>query len=159
MSEQLKGLITWLNTFELQASHSTAMEISTGNALAEALTQIAPEWFTSEWNSKIKSHVTFNSNWRLKVSNIKKVISSVNEYYLEGLNQILPEYVKPNAQEIGENCDKQELKKLIQLVLGCAVNCNRKQYFINIIMGLEQSVQEVNNFTFITNLYGFLNNF
>lgn len=143
MSDQtLSSLIKWLDTFELSAAHSTADDISNGVALGEALSQIAPEWFTDSWNSKIKSDV--GSNWRLKVSNLKKIIEAVTEYYVECLNQPLAGYVKPDAQKIGEHCDSQELKRLLQLVLGCAVNCNEKQYYITRIMGLEEAVQQVN---------------
>ncbi|XP_016838920.1 protein Hook homolog 3 [Nasonia vitripennis] len=142
MSDQtLSSLIKWLDTFELRAAHSTAEDISNGVALAEALSQIAPEWFTASWNSKIKSDV--GSNWRLKVSNLKKIIEAVTEYYVECLNQPLAGYVKPDAQKIGELCDSHELKRLLQLVLGCAVNCNEKQYYITRIMGLEEAVQQV----------------
>lgn len=139
--QQLSSLITWLDTFELRPAHQTPEDISNGVALAEALTQIAPEWFTSSWHSKIKSDV--GSNWRLKVSNLRKIIEAVTEYYVECLNQPLAGYVKPDAQKIGEHCDSQELKRLLQLVLGCAVNCNDKQYHITRIMGLEEAVQQV----------------
>lgn len=44
-------------------------------AIAEALTQIAPEFFTHSWNSKIKTDV--GHNWRLKVSNLKKILEGV----------------------------------------------------------------------------------
>jgi protein HOOK3 len=140
--QQLSSLIKWLNTFELQAAHLTAEDISNGVALAEALTLIAPEWFTPLWNCKIKTDV--GSNWRLKVSNLKKIIEAVTEYYVECLNQQLSGYVKPDAQKIGEHCDYHELKRLLQLILGCAVNCNEKQHYITRIMGLEESVQQVN---------------
>ncbi|XP_014219490.1 protein Hook homolog 3 [Copidosoma floridanum] len=139
--QQLNSLIKWLHTFELRAPHSSAEDISNGVALAEALSQIAPEWFHPAWNAKIKSDV--GSNWRLKVSNLKKIVEAVTEYYVECLNQQLAGYVKPDAQKIGEHCDSHELKRLLQLVLGCAVNCNEKQYYITRIMGLEEAVQQV----------------
>lgn len=44
-------------------------------AIAEALTQIAPEYFSTSWNSKIKTDV--GHNWRLKVSNLKKILEGV----------------------------------------------------------------------------------
>ncbi|KAJ8679016.1 hypothetical protein QAD02_014803 [Eretmocerus hayati] len=139
--QQLSSLIKWLDTFELKSPHSTSEDISTGEALAEALSQIAPDWFTPTWYSKIKSDV--GSNWRLKVSNLRKIIEAVTEYYIECLSQPLSGYVKPDAQKIGEHGDPRELKRLLQLVLGCAVNCGEKQYYITRIMGLEEVVQQV----------------
>lgn len=141
VDQQLISLIKWLSTFDLRSPHKTPEEISSGEALAESLTQIAPEWFTNTWYSKIKSDVV--NNWRLKVSNLKKIIEAVTEFYVECLNQPLSGYTKPDAQKIGEHCDSIELKRLMQLVLGCAVNCNDKQLYITRIMGLEESVQQV----------------
>ncbi|XP_012540735.1 protein Hook homolog 3 [Monomorium pharaonis] len=137
--QQLGYLIKWLGTFDLQAPHSTAEEISDGVALAEALAKIAPEWFTAAWKAKIKTDV--GTNWRLRVSNMKKIVEAVMEYYVECLNQQLSGYVKPDAGKIGEHCDSDELRRLLQLVLGCAVNCDQKQQYITRIMGMEETVQ------------------
>ncbi|XP_076245826.1 hook microtubule tethering protein [Calliopsis andreniformis] len=138
--QQLNNLIKWLDTFDLQVPHSTVEDISDGVALADVLAQIAPEWFTAAWRAKIKADV--NSNWRLKVSNLKKIIEAVMEYYIECLNQQLSGYVKPDATKIGEHCDNYELRRLLQLILGCAVNCNQKQQYITRIMSMEETVQQ-----------------
>lgn len=138
--QQLSNLIKWLDTFDLQAPHNSAEEISDGVALAEALAQIAPEWFTAVWKAKIKSDV--GANWRLRVSNMKKIVEAVMEYYVECLNQQLSGYVKPDATKIGEHCDSDELRRLLQLILGCAVNCDQKQQYITGIMGMEETVQQ-----------------
>ncbi|XP_076751094.1 hook microtubule tethering protein [Xylocopa sonorina] len=138
--QQLNNLIKWLDTFDLQVPHSTVEDISDGVALADVLAQIAPEWFTAAWRAKIKTDVS--SNWRLKVSNLKKIIEAIMEYYIECLNQQLSGYVKPDATRIGEHCDNHELRRLLQLILGCAVNCNQKQQYITRIMGMEETVQQ-----------------
>ncbi|KAL6432248.1 hypothetical protein ACFW04_006719 [Cataglyphis niger] len=138
--QQLSNLIKWLGTFDLQAPHNSAEDISDGVALAEALAQIAPEWFTAVWKAKIKIDV--GANWRLRVSNMKKIVEAVMEYYMECLNQQLPGYVKPDAIKIGEHCDSDELRRLLQLILGCAVNCDQKQQYITKIMGMEETVQQ-----------------
>ncbi|CAK9806253.1 Protein Hook homolog 3 [Anthophora quadrimaculata] len=137
---QLNNLIKWLDTFDLQTPHSTVEDISDGVALADILAQIAPEWFTAAWRAKIKTDVS--SNWRLKVSNLKKIVEAIMEYYIECLNQQLSGYIKPDANKIGEHCDNYELRRLLQLILGCAVNCNQKQQYITKIMGMEETVQQ-----------------
>ena len=43
----------------------------------------------------------------------------------------------------GENSNRGELGRLLQLILGCAVNCNEKQEYIQRIMSMEESVQHV----------------
>jgi hypothetical protein len=44
---------------------------------------------------------------------------------------------------VAESIDETELSRLLQLVLGCAVSCDRKQFYIEHIMSMEQSVQHV----------------
>uniref|UniRef100_A0A8C7VTY8 Hook microtubule tethering protein 2 n=1 Tax=Oncorhynchus mykiss TaxID=8022 RepID=A0A8C7VTY8_ONCMY len=76
------------------------------------------------------------ANWRLKV-----------QYEIEGYNTVLGHQVAdvhlPDINLIGEFGDVTELGKLVQLVLGCAVSCEKKQEQIQQIMTLEESVQHV----------------
>lgn len=61
--------------FQFIVANFSISELSDGVAIAEALSQIAPEYFTPIWNSKIKTDV--GHNWRLKVSNLKKILEGV----------------------------------------------------------------------------------
>lgn len=92
------------------------------------------------WHSKIRSDV--GSNWRLKSSNLKKVIEGVYDYYTDVLSYTLSNYARPDAIRIAEKCDMIELERLLQLILGCAVNCAEKQSYIKQIMCLEESLQQ-----------------
>lgn len=49
----------------------------------------------------------------------------------------------PDINAIGEHHNAVELGRLLQLILGCAVNCDAKQEYIQRIMALEESVQHV----------------
>uniref|UniRef100_A0A1B0A799 Protein hook n=1 Tax=Glossina pallidipes TaxID=7398 RepID=A0A1B0A799_GLOPL len=91
------------------------------------------------WLSKIKTDT--GTNWRLKMSNIKKVIEGLYDYYGDVLNYSLAEYRRPDAMRIAEMCDIKELERLLKLVLGCAVNCSLKQDYIRQIMCLEEDLQ------------------
>ncbi|KAL6952184.1 Protein Hook 3 [Sarracenia purpurea var. burkii] len=108
--------------------------------MAQVLHEIAPEWFSKIWLSKIKLDV--GDNWRLKVSNLKKIIEAVTDYYHEFVNQNIS-FVKPDAVAIGERKDVVEMVKLLQLILGCAVNCEKKHEYIKEIMLMEESIQSV----------------
>ncbi|KAI8125662.1 Protein hook [Lucilia cuprina] len=134
-----QSLIEWFQTLNLTALHSTKEELSDGVALAQALNQFAPESFTDIWLSKIKTDV--GSNWRLKMSNLKKVVEGLYDYYSDVLNYSLTEFPRPDAMRIAEKCDASEMERLLQLVLGCAVNCSSKQDYIRKIMCLEESLQ------------------
>uniref|UniRef100_A0A0K8SQC9 Protein hook n=3 Tax=Lygus hesperus TaxID=30085 RepID=A0A0K8SQC9_LYGHE len=134
-------LTKWLTTFQVDAKFATVKDLSDGVAIAQALHEIAPEWFTSNWLSKIKTDA--GENWRLKVSNLKKVLEKILDFYQEAFSQNLPEAVKPDVVKIGDGCDPTELARLLQLVLGCAVNCENKQEYIRRIMCMEENDQRV----------------
>lgn len=137
--QMCSSLIQWFQTLQLQAPHNTALELSDGVAMAQALHQIAPETFTAGWLAKIKFEV--GSNWRLKVSNLKKVSAGAMEYYADCLQLQLHAGHAPDVLAIAEKHNDAELGVLLQLVLGCAVNCPDKQDYITQIMGLEESLQ------------------
>lgn len=134
-------LIIWLNTFDgLEGKHHTHEDLSDGVAVAEVLTQIAPEWFDTDWMSKIQQDISYD-NHRLKLSNLRKVLKGMVDYYSEVLGQELSNYEFPDVAEIGEFNNKVELGKMLQLVLGCAINCEEKEQYIQAIMALEEGVQ------------------
>uniref|UniRef100_A0A6Q2YZZ7 Hook microtubule-tethering protein 2 n=1 Tax=Esox lucius TaxID=8010 RepID=A0A6Q2YZZ7_ESOLU len=100
-----------------------------------------PTWFNEVWLSRIKED--HGANWRLKVSNLKKILQSMLEYYHDVLGHQVADKHLPDICLIGEFEDVTELGKLVQLVLGCAVSCEKKQEQICQIMTLEESVQHV----------------
>uniref|UniRef100_A0A8D3CIC9 Hook microtubule-tethering protein 1 n=1 Tax=Scophthalmus maximus TaxID=52904 RepID=A0A8D3CIC9_SCOMX len=57
--------------------------------------------------------------------------------------QEISDFPLPDLARVAEHSDPVELGRLLQLVLGCAVRCERKQEYIQIIMTLEESVQHV----------------
>ena len=140
-TEICDSLIKWLDVLNLSFPHSTVEELSDGCALAEALTKIAPEFFDETWLSKIKRDV--GTNWRLKVSNLKKIIEGIFVYFMDVLNltSTIAVDLRPDPLKIAEKYDVNELSRLLQLVLGCAVNCLEKQKYITEIMELEESLQ------------------
>ncbi|XP_061680323.1 protein Hook homolog 1 isoform X3 [Syngnathoides biaculeatus] len=137
----VESLVKWLQTFNTSALCKTVEDLTTGAAISEALHQIDPSWFTDGWLTRIKTEV--DDNWRLKLSNLKKILQMVLEYYNEVLVQGLFGFPLPDVALVAEHSDPVELGRLLQLVLGCAVKCERKQEYIQIIMTLEESVQHV----------------
>ncbi|TRY95710.1 hypothetical protein DNTS_022113 [Danionella cerebrum] len=129
-----------LQTFQVPSSGSKH-ELSSGVAIAHVLNQIDPSWFNETWLSRIKEDS--GTNWRLKVSNLKKILQSMMEYYHDVLGQQVSDQHVPDVCLLGEMGDVTELGRLLQLVLGCAVSCDHKQEHIQQIMTLEESVQHV----------------
>ncbi|XP_072430332.1 protein Hook homolog 1 isoform X2 [Chiloscyllium punctatum] len=75
------------------------------------------------------------------MNNLKKILQMVLNYYHEVLGQQIADSLHPNLNLIVEHVDIVEIGRLLQLILGCAVNCERKQEHIQNIMTLEESVQ------------------
>uniref|UniRef100_A0A7N6BT81 Hook microtubule-tethering protein 2 n=1 Tax=Anabas testudineus TaxID=64144 RepID=A0A7N6BT81_ANATE len=90
-----------------------------------ALINRDPSWFNETWLVRIKEES--GANWRLKVSNLKKILKSILEYYHDVLGHQVSDEHLPDVNLIGEIGDVTELGKLVQLVLGCAVSCEKKQ--------------------------------
>nr|XP_006824324.1 PREDICTED: protein Hook homolog 3-like [Saccoglossus kowalevskii] len=139
--ELCESLMIWLQTFEIRCKHETVNELTDGVAICEVLCQIAPSFFDANWFGRIKQGV--GDNWRLKVSNLKKVLKGILDYQNDILGQQIYDYRMPDVNAIGEREDPEELGRLLQLTLGCAVNCDHKEKYINIIMGMEEAVQVV----------------
>ncbi|XP_053299450.1 protein Hook homolog 2 [Pleuronectes platessa] len=139
-AELCDSLLTWLQTFQVP-SCSSKYDLASGLAIAHVLHRIDPSWFNEAWLGRIKEES--GANWRLKVSNLKKILKSMMEYYHDVLGHQVSDEHMPDVSLIGEMGDVTELGKLVQLVLGCAVSCEKKQEQIQQIMTLEESVQHV----------------
>ncbi|KAM8889046.1 protein Hook homolog 1 isoform 3-T3 [Synchiropus picturatus] len=77
------------------------------------------------------------------MNNLKKILQFVVDYYHEVLGQDISDFLLPDVALVAEHAAADDLGRLLQLVLGCAVKCERKQEYIQIIMTLEESVQHV----------------
>ncbi|KAG8547164.1 hypothetical protein GDO81_028936 [Engystomops pustulosus] len=109
--------------------------------MAQVLHHIDGAFFHESWLSRIKEDV--GENRRIKISNLKKILQGITDYYREVLNQHISEYLLPDLSQIAETSDPAEMGRLLQLILGCAVNCDKKQEHIQTIMTLEESVQHM----------------
>ncbi|XP_071008049.1 protein Hook homolog 3-like [Oncorhynchus clarkii lewisi] len=139
--ELCDSLLTWIQTFGLEAPCRTVDDLTSGIVMAQALQKIDIVYFTDNWISRIKPEV--GDNWRLKISNLKKVLKGILDYNQEVLQQQINDFTLPDINLIGEHSDAAELGRMLQLILGCAVNCEQKQEYIQTIMMLEESVQHV----------------
>ncbi|XP_070564437.1 protein Hook homolog 3-like isoform X1 [Ptychodera flava] len=139
--ELCESLMIWLQTLKLKSAHLLVDDLTDGVAISEALCHIAPNYFDEVWFGRIKKDV--GDNWRLKISNLKKVHKGILDYYNDVLGQQIYDFRMPDVNAIGERGDPEELGRLLQLTLGCAVNCDHKEDYINGIMVMEESVQHV----------------
>lgn len=106
------------------------------------LTLSCPEHFNTEWLGKIKENVS-SDNWRLRVSNVKKVMEGVVEFYENRLRMpiTMSPACLPDATAIGKDADPKHLGRLLQLILVTAVNCDKKEEYIANILSLDVDTQ------------------
>ncbi|CAF0860679.1 unnamed protein product [Adineta ricciae] len=135
------SLIKWMKTFDLHRGITGAGDLSDGVLIAQCLKNIDTNHFNDAWLQKIRTDAV--DNYRIKANNLKKILKNITDYYSEVIGQSLTDFQMPDLNMIAESTDETELSRLLQLVLGCAVNCDRKQVYIEHIMLLEESVQHV----------------
>ncbi len=67
------------------------------------------------------------NNWRVKSSNLRKVLKGITDYFSDILGLSLPQDWRPNVNKMAQEMDKGELAHLLVLLVGIAVNCPNKQ--------------------------------
>lgn len=140
-AELCGSLLTWLQTFQVSPPCSSPQDLSSGLVIAHVLNQIDPSWFNDAWLQGISEDPS--PSWRLKVRKLEKILQSLVEYSKDVLGHPVSDQHLPDVSLIGEFSNPAELGKLLQLVLGCAISCEKKQEYIQRIMTLEESVQHV----------------
>ncbi|XP_019372226.1 PREDICTED: girdin isoform X9 [Gavialis gangeticus] len=132
-------LVTWVKTFgPLAGGHGTHLEeyvaLVDGVFLNEVMLQIYPKSATQRINKKV------NNDASLRIQNLSILVRQIKSYYQETLQQLIMMSL-PNVLIIGKNPfsepGTEEIKKLLLLLLGCAVQCQKKEEFIERIQGLD----------------------
>uniref|UniRef100_H3AV39 Hook microtubule tethering protein 1 n=1 Tax=Latimeria chalumnae TaxID=7897 RepID=H3AV39_LATCH len=131
----------WMQSFNTTTACKTVQDLTSGAAMAQALHQIDSSFFNETWLSRIKEDV--HDNWRLKVCSINSTDLKTVDFYFKVLGQTILDFPLPDLNRVAEHTDPLELGRLLQLILGCAVNCEKKHEYIQNIMTLEESVQHV----------------
>jgi len=108
--------------------------------MAQVLNILAPDYFNPTWLSKVT--VPVKENKRLKVNNIRKVVSSTVDYLKDVTGMQLAEFPVPDVNKVVEG-DKGHVGRLLQLILGVAINCGKQTEHIQMIMEMEEEVQRV----------------
>uniref|UniRef100_A0A3B5MB72 Hook microtubule-tethering protein 2 n=1 Tax=Xiphophorus couchianus TaxID=32473 RepID=A0A3B5MB72_9TELE len=88
-----------LQTFQVPSCDNKD-ELTSGVAIAHVLYRRDPSWFNETWLGRIKEES--EANWRLKVSNLKKVLKSMLEYYHDVLGQQVSDEHLPDVRLLEE---------------------------------------------------------
>ncbi|XP_013370065.1 PREDICTED: girdin isoform X3 [Chinchilla lanigera] len=132
-------LVTWVKTFgPLAAGSGTNLDeyvaLVDGVFLNQVMLQINPKSENQRVNKKV------NNDASLRIHNLSILVRQIKFYYQETLQQLIMMSL-PNVLIIGKNPfseqGTEEVKKLLLLLLGCAVQCQKKEEFIERIQGLD----------------------
>ncbi|XP_010582140.1 PREDICTED: protein Daple [Haliaeetus leucocephalus] len=136
-------LVTWVKTFGALGSGDgdnlgVYMDLVDGVVLNKIMLQIDPR----PTNQRVNKHV--NNDTYLRVQNLTILVRNIKTYYQEVLQQLIVMNL-PNVLMIGKDPlsgkSMDEIKKLLLLILGCAVQCERKEEFIERIKQLDIETQ------------------
>ncbi|KAM6171736.1 protein Daple isoform 1-T1 [Erethizon dorsatum] len=136
-------LVTWVKTFGSfgsghQDNLTMYMDLVDGIFLNQIMLQIDPR----PTNQRINKHV--NNDVNLRIQNLTILVRNIKTYYQEVLQQLIVMNL-PNVLMIGKDPlsgkSMEEIKKVLLLVLGCAVQCERKEEFIERIKQLDIETQ------------------
>ncbi|XP_027720857.1 girdin isoform X6 [Vombatus ursinus] len=132
-------LVTWVKTFgPLAAGSGTSLDeyvaLVDGVFLNQVMLQINPKSESQRINKKV------NNDASLRIQNLSILVRQIKSYYQETLQQLIMMSL-PNVLTMGKNPfseqGTEEIKKLLLLLLGCAVQCQKKEEFIERIQGLD----------------------
>lgn len=143
------SLLKWLNTFQLDGKNAAEPEkdayynLADGYVCARILNQISPPYFSDKWLDGIKP-VAPNGSWRLRVSNLKRILQKIYDYAsdLQSPQFRPPSAITPDVSVIAQNFDPDQICRLIQLILFCAISCDKKQDYIEKIRDLPTEVKQ-----------------
>ncbi|XP_072907083.1 girdin-like isoform X7 [Hemitrygon akajei] len=132
-------LVTWVKTFGALAPANGGvlleyMELVDGVFLSNIMVQINPKSVNERLNKKVNNDVS------LRIQNLSCLVHNIKLYYQETLQQLIMMSL-PNVLVLGRtplsDCGINEMKKLLLLLLGCTVQCERKEEFIERIKNLD----------------------
>ncbi|XP_071249514.1 girdin-like isoform X3 [Salvelinus alpinus] len=113
---------------------SEYIELLDGIYLNEIMLEINPKATVQRTNKKV------NNDSTLRIQNLSILIRQIKSYYQETLQQLVAMPL-PNVLVLGRNPlseqGLEEMRKLLLLLLGCAVQCEKKEEYIERIQTLD----------------------
>ncbi|XP_052532512.1 girdin isoform X10 [Tympanuchus pallidicinctus] len=132
-------LVTWIRTFgPLAEENGNSLEeyltLVDGVFLNEVMLQINPKSTNRNVNKRV------NNDESLRIQNLSILVKKIKYFYQECLQQLIM-MALPNVLTIGRNPlsepSTNEIHKILLLMLGCAVQCQEKEEFIERIQHLD----------------------
>lgn len=142
------SLLQWLATFQLDGKTAVELDndayynLADGYVCARILNQISPKYFPETWLDGIRP-VPPNGSWRLRVSNLKRILQKIHDYSSDLQSpQFQTNSIFPDVGVIAQNFDPDQIGKLIQLILFCAINSEQRDSYIEQIRNLPTRIKQ-----------------
>ncbi|OAF70505.1 hypothetical protein A3Q56_01749 [Intoshia linei] len=135
----MDSLIKWVNTFKI-FENITLQDLTKIDTIGQLLSEIDSSFFTNEW---LKDKINFDKDdtyLGIKTLKIDQILQDMELYFLT-VHKIQSK-IKPDAVGIVQN-KKDEIYDLLINVVGCAINCKNRNYFITVIMSELDSVTQI----------------
>ncbi|XP_031435364.1 girdin isoform X2 [Clupea harengus] len=135
----LTPLVAWAKTVGQLSTKdgrklSEYVELVDGVYLNDIMLEINPKATVQRTNKKV------NNDSTLRIQNLSILIRQIKTYYQETLQQLVMMPL-PNVLVLGRNPlseqGLEEMKKMLLLLLGCAVQCEKKEEYIERIQTLD----------------------
>ncbi|XP_074532536.1 girdin isoform X2 [Halichoeres trimaculatus] len=135
----LSPLVCWVKTVGQPtvtdgSKLSEYVELVDGIYLNEIMLEINPKATVQRTNKKVNNDPT------LRIQNLSILIRQIKDYYQETLQQLvmmsLPNVLVLGRTPLSEQ-GLEEMKKMLLLLLGCAVQCEKKEEYIERIQTLD----------------------
>ena len=151
MSDVSSALLSWASIFPIESAHHTFGDFIDGIAFAEMLHHIEPSFFEAHWLDGFVQDC--GNTWRLKMSNLQRVLQRLQDFYLEATGstvtapnllpdiKVLSEFQMESSDEKTTLLAAEAVSRFLHLIVGCAVNCPKRQFFIEAILKLETDIQ------------------
>ncbi|KAK2896282.1 hypothetical protein Q8A67_010770 [Cirrhinus molitorella] len=138
----LSPLVCWVKTvspLRSDGSHlSEFMTLVDGVYLNDIMIEINPK------TNVQRAHKKVNNDPTLRIQNLSILVQQIKSCYQEALQQLvvmsLPDVLVLGRTPLSEQ-GLEEMRKILLLLLGCAVQCNRKEEYIDRIQMLDLDTQ------------------
>lgn len=142
------SLLKWLATFELNGQPAIDINddayynLADGFVCARVLNKISSDYFPDTWLDGIRP-VPPNGSWRLRVSNLKRILQKIHDFSSDLQDpHFTPISISPDVAVIAQNFDPEQIGKLLQLILFCAIHSEKKHEYVEIIRDLPTKVKQ-----------------
>eukprot|EP00794_Sanderia_malayensis_P020632 gene20632-22667_t len=132
-------LVVWVQQTFHREKFNSVQDILKAEFLSQVLNDIDPMFF-----GMLTVQKGADLDLNIQVQNLDEIIRCIKRFYQEKLQQFLVMKV-PDILAIAKETDGdfslEETKKILLIILGCAVQCEKKEYFIEKIKEMDIEVQ------------------